>query len=280
MIWFLDKTVFALLAVVVFLSFILGYDSTTSGVQVPSVQAVSNQTCSFNSSAVKVVLNSSCNSNDFSNSLVVPLVAVSSSGGGEVVNLTIVEKPGFGRSFFQFGLSSPMIANETQVSFSDAVEVARNFDAQTLAASNNVDLYYFFDSNVSGVDGDSAGLGAAVGTVLLLKNESFRSGVGVTGGVFLNGSVIQVGGVLDKAEALKSAGFSEFVVPVGESVVNVTENSSVQNCSQTIINGQVFNECSPVVSYNVVPESVESVVGINVVEVSDVRQAYAQLVGS
>jgi len=101
--------------------------------------------------------------------------------------------------------------------------------------------------------------------------------VGVTGGVELNGSVTPVGGVLDKAQALKNAGFTEFVIPAGEGVVNTTENSTTQNCTQTIVNGQVFNDCFTQTIYTIVPESVEKTVGINVVEVSDVKQAYAQL---
>ncbi len=270
-----------MLAIIVFLSFLLGYGSTVPGaVNAAQPKSQSAENCSFNSSTVKVVLNSTCNSTRFSNSIVIPLVAVSSSGGGEVVNLTITEKPGSGKSFFDFGLSSPLIANETQNSFSDAVEVAKNFDAQTLLQSNTVDLYYSFDSNVSEVDGYSAGLGATIGTILLLKNESLKPGVGVTGGIELNGSVIPVGGVLDKAQALKNAGFTEFVVPVGEGVVNVTQNSTTQNCTQTIINGQIFNDCQSQPAYSVVPESVESTVGINVVEVSDAKQAYAQLAAS
>jgi len=265
-----------MLVIIIFLSFLLGYSSTTSKKSIP--QSQSNQNCGLNASNVKVVINSTCNSTPyFSNSITIPLVAVSSAGGGEVVNLTITEKPGSGKTFFEFSLSSPLIANETQNSFSRAVEVAKNFDAQTMLNSQKVDLYYSFDSNVSEVDGYSAGLGAAVGTILLLKNESLKTGVGVTGGVELNGSVTPVGGVLDKAQALKNAGFTEFVIPAGEGVVNTTENSTTQNCTQTIVNGQVFNECFTQTIYTIVPESVEKTVGINVVEVSDVKQAYAQL---
>lgn len=266
-----------MLAIIVFLSFLLGYSSSVPGAVSTAQPQLQSSNCSFNSSNVKLVLNSTYNSTRFSNSIIIPLVAVSSSGGGEVVNLTITEKPGSGKSFFDFGLSSPLIANETQNSFSYAVEVAKNFDAQTLSQSNTVDFYYSFDSNVSEVDGYSAGLGATIGTILLLKNESLMPGVGVTGGIELNGSVIQVGGVLDKAQALKKAGFNEFVIPVGEGVVNITQNSTMENCTHTIINGQVFNDCQAQTIYSTIPESVESTVGINVVEVSDVKQAYAQL---
>jgi predicted S18 family serine protease len=284
-IFVLDKTVITMLAIIVFLSFLLGYTSSfprqinSSGNQAQASNCLNQPNVS--APIVSNSTNNTCNSNSsLLNSIVIPLVAVSSSGGGEVVNMTIVEMRGSGKSFFEFGLESPLIANETQASFSNAVEVAKNFDAQTTINSKNVDFYYFFDSNVSGVDGYSAGIGAAVGTILLLKNESWKTGVGVTGGVELNGSVLQVGGILDKAKALKSAGFMEFVVPMGESVVNVIQNSSAENCTQTVINGQVFNECQAQNVSTVVPESVESTVGLNVVEVSDVKQAYAQLVGS
>ena len=66
--------------------------------------------------------------------------------------------------------------------------------------------------------GPSAGAALTIATIAALKHDSIRSDVVITGTINADGTIGQIGGVLEKAQAAKDIGAKLFLVPVGQGV--------------------------------------------------------------
>ncbi len=146
------------------------------------------------------------------------IVAVSSSGGGVLGNLTVtIRYPGSGRVYIS---TSPASMVDTQGSARIAA-----FAASMIAGvdMDNYDFYYAIDSPSIIIGGPSAGSAMALATLILLENATCPRDVDITGMIQPDGSIGPVGGLKEKLEAAANGGARLFIVPAGQEVYTYYE---------------------------------------------------------
>ncbi len=151
-------------------------------------------------------------------SCTVHIVAVSSSGGGVVGNLTVtIAYPGGGRVYIS---TSPASMVDTQGSARLAA-----FAASLLAGvdMSKIDFYYDLEAESIIVGGPSAGAAMALATLALLEGVECPSWVVATGMIQPDTSIGPVGGLKEKLEAAASAGARMFIIPAGQEVYTYYE---------------------------------------------------------
>ncbi len=139
------------------------------------------------------------------------LVAVDEEGNGIITPLYVVVEPGDGKVLTN--IEKLLFWIDTQFSIQTAKAVAENI---TQISTNGLDITYSVTSNATLIGGPSAGAALTVVTVAALQNKKIRGDVMLTGTVEMDGSVGQVGGVLEKAKAAKDVGAKVFLVPYGQ----------------------------------------------------------------
>lgn len=189
------------------------------------------------------------------------LVAVDQQGNGVSTPLIVEAKPGTGKALAN--VDKLLFWVDTQYSIQLAKSVAENV---TKINASNYDLFYSIESNASIIGGPSAGGALAVATIAVLKNEKLRNDVVMTGTINEDGTIGEIGGVLEKAQAAKDVGAKLFLVPKGQG--EQTFLKPQENCSRT--GGFVFCETT----YQEVTVNIGKNVGIPVIEVSNITEAY------
>lgn len=198
------------------------------------------------------------------------------SEGGVLAELTVVARPaavaGSPRNWIPVpDPANPIVNNDTQVSLSVAAEYARAFaegDASVF------DLFYSLTAPSVAVGGRSAGAAAAIVGLALLEGKQLRNDTLITGALEPDGRITRVGRILDKARAVKEAGYSLFLVPVGESIDSVSRTMQNQSCTTEYVGGTPFTSCrtqSVTVTESV---NVSEETGVQLIEVANVSQAY------
>lgn len=232
-----NKLVLLLLAAAA-VSFYVGYASTTQ----PAPQATPTPRAALNS-------------------VTVPLIAVDADGEGVLAELTVDVTKGKG-DFFIGGKSSPIVNADTQASFKTAFQAA-----QGLTSVKEMNAFYSFSTDSEAVGGRSAGAAAVVATAAAFEGKRLSQKMVLTGTVEADGSIGPVGKILAKAKALKKDGtFTTFLVPPTES----KETVLFEECTEKVTANSVFRQCFT--SPRVVDVANET--GLNIIEVSNVRQAY------
>lgn len=144
------------------------------------------------------------------------IVGVASSDGsykGEVLKVYARFIEGSGRIYIA---TNPKIGITLQDSAEIAFKVAQqvvNFDASCL------DLILMVTANktIDVIDGPSAGAAITVLLASMLSGSEIRRDIVITGAIQNDGSIKQVGGILEKAKAAAEAGAQLFLVPKGQS---------------------------------------------------------------
>ncbi|VVB68187.1 Archaeal Lon protease [Candidatus Norongarragalina meridionalis] len=157
------------------------------------------------------------------------LPAVDLEGAGALATLAVTVTDGDGSVFVRFDSSKPLINTETQSSLRLALDVAERLTKENLSKKN---IYYSITAPSDAVGGHSAGAAAAIATIAALRGEELKNDTLVTGKLGSGeGSIAQVGRVEEKAAAVKTAGYTTFLVPKGEGVeedgLRVVEVSTV-----------------------------------------------------
>ena len=243
--------VIALLAIT--LAFMLGYESGSQaqGVRTIIVQPQQNQQ---NASLEEVDTSTLVAFQSIS--LLLP--GIDEERQGITANLQVEKRDGTGRVFIDIDEGAPFVANETQTSIKIALQVARRFSDATANGVSTSDLFYSLKARTLEVGGSSAGAAITIGTIALLEGRQLNESVAISGSIRPDGSIGLVGGILEKARALKRKGIVTFLVPVGESIQETQVTSGTQTTVQIV---------------NISQET-----GMNVVEVPNIRQAYYQMV--
>ncbi len=191
------------------------------------------------------------------------LPAVDKEGQGALADLTVEALPGHGRVFIGFD-ASPLVNADTQSSLRIALDVAKRLGQNS---ASGWDVFYTFSTQSDVVGGKSAGAAATVATIAVLSDATLRNDVLLTGTVEPDGSIGPVGKILEKAKAVRAAGYRTFLVPVGESVQTIV----VEECKQKQTANAVARECS---STTQSVDIAQQVPGLSIVEVKDVLEAY------
>ncbi len=206
------------------------------------------------------------------------LPGVNREGSGVAAKLLVQRRDGSGRVFLNFDESNPIIANETQASLKNAVRIARTFSTNTATSFSTSDLFYSFNSNSIEIGGSSAGTAMAIATIALLEGKALNNSIAITGKLAEDGHIERVGGVLEKAKALKAAGVTKFLVPVGEATQETGVVNETQQCTEQPIGGGSLTNCRSQTSVDMRVVSIANETGMIVVEVQDVYTAYAEMV--
>lgn len=193
-------------------------------------------------------------------SATINLAAVDSNGNGFALPLTVRKSAGNGETLID--INSLVFWFDTQQSIRTAKSVAENITGKNLGRTN---LVYFIDSNASVVEGPSAGAALAIATIAALENRTLAPDVMITGTVNSDGTIGEVGGILEKAAAAKQAGARIFLVPKGQGtktaltpVENCTERDSIAYCTTR---------------YNQTVNDISEQAGMRIREVSSIGEA-------
>lgn len=184
------------------------------------------------------------------------LVAVNDDNVGILMPLKIEVKPGDGKVLVN--IDNLVFITDTQQSIQQAVQVVGEITNENLGG---YDIIYSVKTNAEVVGGPSAGAALTIGTIAALYNKEVKNDVVITGAIGENGNILEVGGVLEKAQAAKDSGMKTFLVPEGEAVVI----EPVEQCTGS----GVSRSCTVLEKRT----DIEDVVDIDVIEVSTVQEA-------
>jgi uncharacterized protein len=188
------------------------------------------------------------------------LLAVDQDGNGVATPLIVEAMPGDGKILTD--IEKLLFWTDTQQSIQTARDVALN--AANIDMSD-YDIIYTISSDATVIGGPSAGAALTIATVAALENKTLKDDIVITGTIEPNGSIGEVGGVLEKAKAAKNVGAKIFLVPEGQS--QETYLRPQENCTRRA--GFIFCETT----YNRVTVNIGDDVGISVIEVGNVDDA-------
>lgn len=144
----------------------------------------------------------------------VSLAAVNEKGEGMAIPISVEIKYGSGKVLTD--IDKLLFWVDTQQSMQIARDVAVNI---TGFDTSKYDLIYTIESNETGiVGGPSAGGALAIATIAAMSNKTIRPDVMMTGTINADGTIGQVGGILEKAKAAKDIGAKIFIVPIGQGI--------------------------------------------------------------
>lgn len=149
----------------------------------------------------------------------IDIVAVSEDGQSGVLNTASVEiGPGKGRVLFSL---NPFVEPDTQQSAETAAYVAEQITGKSLADRDVI--YSIGNTDAKLVGGPSAGAALTVATIAAIEGKEIKEDVVMTGTIESDGSIGQIGGIIEKAGAAAEQGKNLFLVPTGQSVVTYYE---------------------------------------------------------
>jgi uncharacterized protein len=188
------------------------------------------------------------------------LVAVDQEGNGVSTPLTVEAMPGDGKVLTN--IEKLLFWVDTQYSIQTARDVARNI---TNVDTDKYNLVYSIKTDATLVGGPSAGAALTIATIAALENKTLKNDIIITGTIEPDGSIGQVGGVLEKAQAASDVGIKVFLVPPGQGEqVYLKPN---ETCARRA--GFIFCETT----YEQVTINIGEDVGISVIEVENVNEA-------
>jgi uncharacterized protein len=193
-------------------------------------------------------------------SATIKLAAVDADGNGAAIPLVVQRRTGHGETLID--INNLVFWFDTQQSIQTARGVAQNL---TGIDAGSINLVYMIDTNATIVEGPSAGAALAVATIAALENRTLAPDVMITGTINPDGTIGQVGGILEKAKAAKQVGASLFLVPKGQGTE--TSLKPVETCSER---GQL-SYCTT--RYYRTATDISEAAGIDVKEVSTVAEA-------
>lgn len=139
--------------------------------------------------------------------------AVDSEGNGVMTSLIVEAIEGKGRVLTD--INHLLFFIDTQNSIQIAKSVAEKI---TGVDTSKIDLIYQIETNASVIGGPSAGAALTIATIAALKNKTLNERVSITGTINPDGTIGVVGGIEEKARAVKEAGMEMLLVPKGQSI--------------------------------------------------------------
>ena len=188
------------------------------------------------------------------------VVAVDSNGEGVIGDLTVTVRKGTG--LILVSINDVLAGYDTQYSARLAAQAASDY---TMKSIDNLDIIYSIKTDAPLVSGMSAGAAMSMATVAALEDRSLKEGVIMTGTIDQYGYIGAVGGVYEKAQAVKENGLLLFLVPLGQAT-GITYQQE-RECSQR----GGFSFCR--INYKPITVDISKEVGITMVEVENIEEA-------
>lgn len=186
--------------------------------------------------------------------------AVDEDGNGVALPLAVRKEAGNGEILID--INSLLFWFDTQQSIQTARDVAQNL---TGVGTSETSLVYMINTNASLVGGPSAGAALAIATIAALENKALNNSVMITGTINPDGTIGQVGGILEKAKAAKLLGAKLFLVPDGQGTETLLKPE--EKCTEN----RKFVYCET--RYRQVAVDISESAGIPVKEVSTAAEA-------
>ncbi len=186
--------------------------------------------------------------------------AVDEKGNGVAIPLVVQKRAGYGETLID--INNLVFWFDTQQSIQTAREVAQNL---TGVDAGNINLVYMINANATIVEGTSAGAALAIATIAALENRTLNNSIMITGTINPDGTIGQVGGILEKASAAKQIGAKLFLVPKGQGAE--TALKPVETCSEQ----GPFSYCAT--RYYRTATDISEAAGVDVKEVSTIEDA-------
>ncbi|VVB98720.1 Archaeal Lon protease [uncultured archaeon] len=163
------------------------------------------------------------------------IVSVTSDGQGALNEGSVEIIPGNGKILLSL---NPFSEPDTQDSVQTAALVAQKFTGKSLSGSDVIFSVNKTDAKLIG--GPSAGAAFTVATIAALEGKTVRSDAALTGTINSDGSIGQIGGVIEKATAAADKNLSIFLVPKGQKVFTVYQQvrNQQQRGNVTIISAR------------------------------------------
>ncbi len=193
------------------------------------------------------------------------LPAVSSNSKGVLADLELVISSGEGRVYTRIDGDNPLVNTDTQNSMKRAVNKARSY-----THVQDKDLYFSMNSGSNLVGGVSAGAAFTMLTIAALNGDKLRNDTLITGSIELDGSIGPVGKVLEKAAAVKKAGYVRFLVPKGEGITSEDKT----DCVKKDFENGFYESCTSVP----IQVNIQNKTGLEIIEVTNFTQAYELMV--
>ncbi|MEM2759242.1 MAG: S16 family serine protease [Nitrososphaerales archaeon] len=180
---------------------------------------------------------------------------------GATLQITVEIKPGDGKILVNTITPTGV---DFQSSARTAVQVAERMAKIDMSTS---DIIFSISSNedIRAVDGQSAGAAMTVLLISELTQKNIRTDVLITGTINPDGSIGKIGGVKEKAEVAGRYGAKIFLVPDGQSVIQM------QTCEERQIGAVFYKNCRYEPAN--LSEITRKQYGMDVIEVSDVEEA-------
>ncbi|MBI2143506.1 hypothetical protein HYU20_04170 [Candidatus Woesearchaeota archaeon] len=176
---------------------------------------------------------------------------------GITADLYLKVSPGTGNVFIE---TEPVTKLDTRISTRLAKDIA--CESLDMAAScDATDFFFRIEANASLVGGPSAGAAAAAIAIAAVEGASVNSSVAVTGTINSGGLIGNVGGLKEKIAAAAKEGLKVVLIPSGERFIK-TGRANSTSTSKTL----------DLVEYG-------KSLGVEVAEVSDIREALFYLTG-
>lgn len=200
------------------------------------------------------------------NSTTLYLLAVNQDGDGVVIPLNVEVRPGTGKVLAN--IDNLLFWVDTQHSIQLARDIAANITGRS---PKSFDVIYTLESNASIVGGPSAGAAFTIATIAALKNVTLNNSILITGTINEDGSIGEVGGIYEKAEAAKKAGAKVLLVPPGQAteIKLIPEERCIKKP------GFIFCETT----YKRKEINISEKIGIDVKEVSNIYEAVKYFFG-
>ncbi len=168
---------------------------------------------------------------------------------GSLAEVTLEQRPGSGRVFID---TYPLSQIDTQISTRFSKDIACKYIDADCGSS---DFVFTIRSESGIIGGPSAGAAMSVLMIASLEGVSIRDDVAITGTINSGGVIGPVSGIKPKIDVAAQNGFSKVLIPMG-SIVEDFDND---------------------VTYS--PEEYGEMVGIDVVEVSEIDDAVYEFTG-
>jgi uncharacterized protein len=199
-------------------------------------------------------------------SAAIKVPALDDDGKAVVTWLTVDVMPGKGRTLAD--INQLLFWVDTQYSIQVAKAVAANYTKMDLS---KLDITYAIETDADIIAGPSAGAALTVATVSALLNSTPNPNVMITGSILPDGSIGEVGGVVEKAMAAKSVGATLFLVPEGQS--KQTQYKQERKCESMVS----ITYCTT--KYLPIKTDIQTTAGIDIKEVSTVNEALKYFLG-
>ena len=181
---------------------------------------------------------------------------------GTVLKITVEIRDGTGLVLVNTATPTGV---DFQTSARTAVMIAQNYTHVDLTKKDVIFSISSQNQELQAVDGGSAGGAMTVLLISDISGKPINSKVLMTGTIQDDGSIGEIGGVSEKADAAGKYGAKIFLVPAGQAV------TQVQSCSERTEGAFTYRSCtSQEVSLS---ELTEKQYGMKVIEINNIKDA-------